>query len=268
MSEEEMLKSFALPAARSLSVTRQVSLLLCESDASIFLVRLQRYSESLIIWLILDYGVILISCRVQSSLSTRPPEGGGYVMPHDPPPDWLNPPAVSGPDPYDVQRTIRYGIAPGFIETLFAIRRRTQIFQTWVHVVGRLPPINNIGTLNDEENAPPPTLTTLHDAVAMFRGVKRPYDTEPTGASVVVHVLRPHVSIEFVQSLRCVARAVRVPNNTILTVQSLPLAALQATIPGIDRLITRLEFVTSDVVDPSVPERHSDRYEELLWRLP
>ena len=181
-----------------------------------------------------------------------------------PPSSWLTLPLVSAPDPDDRTKTIRMEVAPSYIDTNFRIRRLTPIFQLWAHVVGQLPPINNISSLL--RGPVTPTLTTLVDAVAAFRGVRRPYDGEQNGDSVVVYVLRPAVSIQHHPSMVCAARAVKVGAETILTVQACPMQALQASGGPVKYRITRLEFVSSTADDLGLPARHQDRYDTPLWK--
>ena len=88
-------------------------------------------------------------------------------------------------------------------------------------MVGDLPPINNIARVNRGNDVP--TLMTLEESVACFRGVNRPYDDEAKGESVLVYVLNPVVTLEYIWDLVCIAKSVRVPSNTCLTVQVKPL---------------------------------------------
>jgi hypothetical protein len=178
---------------------------------------------------------------------------------------WLRPPMVSAPSPDDINKTAIYAISPAFLQSHAGVFRRTPIFQIWAHVVGELPPINNISRLLESDLAP--TLTTLNDAVACFRGVKRPYDDEPNGDSVLIYVLNPAASIEYEVDMACVAKAVKVPANTALTVQVKPRKSLQISANNVDGIVTRLEFVSCGGGDNQIilPKRHADRYGELLW---
>lgn len=86
---------------------------------------------------------------------------------------WLKPPLVTAPHPDDKTKTATYAISEHFTYCNAAVSRLSPIFQ--VARLGRGVVI--------------PTLTTLADSVACFRGVKRPYDDEENGESVVVYVL-------------------------------------------------------------------------------
>jgi hypothetical protein len=185
---------------------------------------------------------------------------------------WLRPPTISAPDPYDREKTVQYEISKQFIECNAAVFRRSPVFQVWAHIVGELPPINNISRLN--RNDVRPTLTTLADSVACFRGVKRPYDDEKDGNSVLVYVLNPTVTIDYEPDMVCLAKAVTVPLNTALTVQVKPTKSLQNVSSTLDVVgltqssgtVTRLEFVSGNGETPILPYQHADRYLERLWQ--
>jgi hypothetical protein len=194
---------------------------------------------------------------------------------------WLRPPPVGAPDPDDRAKTVTYDISEHLMYSLAGISRLSPIFQVWAHVVGELPPINNISSLARREITP--TLTTLMDSVACFRGVKRPYDDEPEGHSVLVYVLNPRVTLDREPSLVCLAKAVIVPSDTCLTVQVKPVKALQPERTPIDTervtpvssdtaedkirgVVTRVEFVSGNGQTPVLPKRHDGRYNLKLWQ--
>jgi hypothetical protein len=180
-------------------------------------------------------------------------------------PEWLNPPLVRAPAPKLGAVPLLCQISRDFIEKNFAIKRRTPIFQLWTHVVGRLPPIPHIDML--AHSLQPPDLMTLMEATACFQGVQRPYSDEPDGASVMVYVLAPRVSIAYSPTMACVARAVPVSVDRVLTVQVKPLT-LQGTGVPLNGLVTRLEFVSSVGDSPALPTEHEGRYEKLHWVKP
>jgi hypothetical protein len=121
----------------------------------------------------------------------------------------------------------------------------------------------------------------LKQSVACFRGVKRPYDDDEDGGSVIIYVLNPTVSLDRDVNLVCLAKAVRVPSDTCLTVQVRPTAALQTLQSALDTpvtrsidtadaatvhgVVTRLEFISGNGENPILPKRHTDRYHSRLW---
>jgi hypothetical protein len=152
---------------------------------------------------------------------------------------------------------------------LQSISRLSPIFQVWAHVVGDLPPINNISRLT--RGPVKPSLTTLADSVACFRGVNRPYDNEEHGESVLVYILHPAVTIDKDTGLVCLAKAAVVPSGTLLTVQVKPLQPppagdLQAPKDPLHTgTVTRLEYVGADESNPLLPKQHLVRYQKQLW---
>lgn len=179
---------------------------------------------------------------------------------------WLRPPKVSAPSGADRNRAVNYKVSEHYLDCLGAVFRQTPVFQTWVHVIGELPPINNISRVM--RGGTGPTLTTLHDSVACFRGVNRPYDDEALGESVLVYVINPRVSLDYVADLVCAAKTVQVPGNTCLTVQVKPFKTpLQQDGLLVEGVVTRLEFVTGTGTGdkPTLPEDCEGRYIERLW---
>jgi hypothetical protein len=177
--------------------------------------------------------------------------------------NWLSLPDVSAPGM--VRKDIaRYRISPEFIDRNASINRNTPLMQLWAHIVGRLPPINNISRLAGA--SPTPTLCTLADAVGCFQGLKRPHDDERDGDSVLIYVLNPLVTIAYHADMVCLAKAVTVPKNTVLTVQVRPQHPLLTGESQLNGVVTRLEFVSSDASEPTMPVDHGTRYARLLWR--
>jgi hypothetical protein len=177
---------------------------------------------------------------------------------------WLSFPEVSAPSGLSRNVKHRYIVAPEFVERNAGISRNTPILQLWTHVVGQLPPINNISRLAGA--TPTPTLTTLLKAVGCFQGLKRPHDDEHDGDSVLIYVLNPLVTIAYHADMVCLAKAVTVPKNTVLTVQVRPKHPLLTAESQLNGVVTRLEFVSSDASDPTMPVDHGTRYARLLWR--
>ena len=61
--------------------------------------------------------------------------------------DWLSLPLIQALAATDRSKTVIYKISEGFIGTNANIMRRVPIFQLWAHLVGVVPPINNISIL-------------------------------------------------------------------------------------------------------------------------
>jgi len=179
---------------------------------------------------------------------------------------WFDPPHVPAPAHDDPDRSVTYAISPVYIERNAAVVRRTPVFQVWTHLVGALPPIPGIQTLARRRVTP--TLTTLHDAVACFRGLARPLNGERRGESTLIYVLNPAVSIAYEPAMTCVARAVTVPPNTVLTVQVQPIETLPVDSHMVSGTVTRLEYVFSDSAESALPDSYQTRYLEKMWQRP
>lgn len=178
---------------------------------------------------------------------------------------WLELPRVEAPAPGSRDETISLSISDVFLNANSNAKRRTPIFQAWAHIVGQLPPINNVGKLASSTVSP--TLCTLDDAVACFQGVNRPYVDEADGASVLIYVLNPLVSISYEPSMLCLAKAVRVPKSTVLTVQVKMVDSLREPVVGVSGVVTRLEFVSSSADHPTLPKGFEKRYARSLWQI-
>jgi hypothetical protein len=106
--------------------------------------------------------------------------------------NWLSFPDVSAPSGLNRKIMYRYRVSLEFVERNASISRNTPILQIWAHIVGQLPPINNISRLAGA--TPTPTLSTLAKAVGCFQGLKRPHDDEHDGDSVLIYVLIPSLT--------------------------------------------------------------------------
>lgn len=179
---------------------------------------------------------------------------------------WLRPPMVQAPSAKERGKSVTYAISEDYLYSHRGVSRLGPIFQMWAHVVGELPPINNISRI--DRLPVKPTLTTLADSVACFRGVKRPYDDEENGDSVLIYVLNPTVTVIRDSGMVCLAKAAKLPDDVALTVQVKPskIADLQGRNKLLhDGVVTRLEFVPGDGGAPNLPKGHKERYVERLW---
>ena len=177
---------------------------------------------------------------------------------------WLTPPLVTAPSGANKLELVNYKFSAEFFEKSAYIKRRSAIFQLWTHVVGSLPPINAIAFLAQFPVVP--TITTLHDSVACFKGVNRPYDGESDGNSVLTYILNLPVSIAYEPHMVCVAKAVTLSKNLTATVQVRLIEALLVGGISVTGQVTRIEFVPGTISGNTLlPERYSERYRERLW---
>lgn len=177
--------------------------------------------------------------------------------------NWLEFPIVSAPGPLGRNDAVYYEISEEYISTNARLRRRTPIFHLWAHVVGRLPPINNSHVILADPAVP--TISTLHDSVACFQGVKRPLDTDDDGNLMRAYILSPKVSIEYNPGLACLARTVQVPEWIVAMVLVRPISPLQKHGKSVTGQVTRIEFVLRDEREPTLPKGVRDRFSQQLW---
>ena len=177
--------------------------------------------------------------------------------------NWLTFDSFTAPNPDPSKDPLRLGLSPELTALTGGVRRTTPVLQAWCHLMRCLPPLPNIGRV--EQANPPVSLTTLHDAIACFGGLKRPHDNEKDGNSVLIYVINPRVSLEYSPDLVCIARPVTVPSNSVLTVQVRPNFPLQPGNDDIDGLVTRLEFVFNSERDARLPRKFDSRYGTTCW---
>lgn len=177
--------------------------------------------------------------------------------------NWLEFDTCSAPNPDPAKDPLRLRLSAEMVSLNSQVQRSTVIYQAWCHVFGALPPINNIAKVAAVK--PSVSLTTLHDAIACFGGLRRPHDDEKDGNSVLVYVLNPRISLEYSPSMVCLAQPVAVPSNAVLTVQVRPNFPLQQGDDGINGLVTRLEFVFRSETDTRLPRDFDSRYGQTFW---
>ena len=153
-------------------------------------------------------------------------------------PHWTEFDTFSAPNPKEGADPLRLSLSPELISLNENVQKATVLYQAWCHLLKALPPINNIGRI--EKTKPSVSLTSLHDAVACFAGVQRPHDDEKNGQSVLIYVLNPTISLEYSPSMVCLARAVEVPSNSVLTVQVRPNFPVNDGNDGVNGLVPRV----------------------------
>lgn len=74
-------------------------------------------------------------------------------------------------------------------------------------MAGILPPVNNIGFHERAHNDPAGEADNIGHAYALFRGLKRPMDSDD-GAKIYIYVVRPRYAYQFIAHMVCVAKRV------------------------------------------------------------
>lgn len=160
----------------------------------------------------------------------------------------------------DKDRMLRFGISKEFVDTNLAVRKLTPIYQLHAHDLGQLPPINLVSELK-----PAPELTTLKDSLALFEGVKRPHVDENDGASVLVYVLKPKITIEWAATMKVMAQTVFPPTNSTFTALVRTDLELQDKQGPIHGLVTRVEWTLTNSPDLFLPKNYDTRYDTRHW---
>lgn len=173
-------------------------------------------------------------------------------------------PNVLAPCPEGSGATVNLSVSQSTIEKLVAAKRRTDLFQAWAHLVGIMPPVNNADLVRRTEH-PDATITTLADAHACFKGVKRRYDQDDDGRDIHIFIINTPYTVRWQSDMRTVAGVFPAPDNTLLTVQVRPRDTLQGCQPGIWGGISRWEFVNASRERTDFPEGFDNRYDTLLW---
>jgi hypothetical protein len=176
---------------------------------------------------------------------------------------WYCPPNIDAPHYNGREQRLCLGVSDDITGKRTPHCRKTPLFMVWAHAIGRLPPIHAISHL--AESAPTPTLTTLDDATACFRGIHRPHLREDNGDNVITYILKPEVSIEFAASMACLARAVSPPTPFVITMQVVLNECLQVSHDNVAGIITRVEPIGCDLVDPTLPVEYQTRYGQRCW---
>lgn len=174
---------------------------------------------------------------------------------------WLRfPESVLAPTPGDKSKYWRLKIAQNDVRKLALAGRRQPAFDLWSVVLGQAPPVPGVERRN---NPQPKDLTSLQDAHACFRGIKRPLAEDDTGDNVIAYVLRPHFFYEYDPTMVSVASKIPVPRDVVFVVY--------ARIDGESGTgeprgtLTHWGFVESDRKALFLPISHASRYRTRLW---
>lgn len=186
-----------------------------------------------------------------------------------PKPEWLNfRHLVLARWALDPNQSVFYRFSKRDVEKAHQARRRQPILDAWSMVFGEAPPLPNISSTTAEFDG---RLTSLRDATACFRGVKRPMADDDNGFNVVAYITKPKLYFRSVPDMVCVARVARVPDDLVFVtyvrldhpVSSVPAAGFGAD--ATKGTVTHWEFVEADPSDPTLPTQHRERYRKRLW---
>jgi hypothetical protein len=178
-------------------------------------------------------------------------------------PAWLDFPAtVVGRSPFDRSETCRFRLSREDVTKAALARRLQPIWEFWSIVVGQPPPVPNVKVWG--ENVPAEEgLTTLVEAHACFRGIRRALAEDDNGTDVIAYVLRPHFFYEHSVNLVCAASKRATPHGLVYVVHArLDVPAASGPVIGV---VTHGGFVETELEDGTIPKDHSSRYNKRLW---
>lgn len=178
-------------------------------------------------------------------------------------PSWLDFPAtVVARSPFDKGKTCRWRLAREDATKAALARRLQPIWEFWSVVIGEPPPVPNVkawGVNHPAEEG----LTSLVEAHACFRGIRRALAEDDDGDDVVAYILRPRYFYEHAINMVCAAAKRATPPGLVYVVHArLDVPTAEASVIGV---VTHGGFVGSDTDDLSLPEDHSSRYKSRLW---
>jgi hypothetical protein len=175
-------------------------------------------------------------------------------------PKWLTfPQTLFARSPHDPNQLCELRVSRGDLFKGAVGRRRQPAYQLWSVLLGKAPPVPH--GVEDAEDG----LSTLLDAHACFRGIRRPAAEDDDGSQFVAYALKPTAffSYEFLAPLVFSSKHPVPPDLVFLAFARLDEPSDGATIKGV---LTHWDFVDADERDPMMPADYDSRFHELLWR--
>jgi hypothetical protein len=175
---------------------------------------------------------------------------------------WLQfPDTTLAPSPEDRRTPCVFRIATKDSHALAQLARRQLIMEFWSIIIGVPPPVPNVHVRNRCVEG---ELTSLIQAHALFRGIKRPFAEDDDGENCVAYVLKPRNFYEYDHNMVSVALKARVPDDVVfITYARLdPVTDVPGPVRG---TITHWSFVDADKSDAWLPTNHSNRYHTRVW---
>lgn len=174
-------------------------------------------------------------------------------------PDWLTlPQAIRARSPDDPARNCRVRVNREDVVKAALHRRRQPAYDFWCILNGKAPPVHHGLADADVE------LTTLYDAHALFKGMRRPIAEDPDGGNFLAYVLKPKWFFAY-DTRPPVFTSYKdpVPDDLVFV------AYVRLDEPSDTNLIkgvlTHWQFVEADPRNPLLPINCDDRYVRRLW---
>jgi hypothetical protein len=119
---------------------------------------------------------------------------------------------ILAPSPEDKITPCNFRVSSRDSYRLAQLGRRQLIFEFWSVVIGVPPPVPNVAARNRPLER---DLTSLIEAHALFRGIKRPFAQDDDGGDVLAYILKPRNVYEYEPNMVSVASKILVPDDVV-----------------------------------------------------
>lgn len=193
-------------------------------------------------------------------------EGGGRPLA-----GWQDlPSTVIGRSPYAYEQPVRYRFAQHDLRKDMQQNKLQPFFSAWSLIFGRLPPIPNVSRLSKQLQTR--SLTSLQNAHACFRGLKRPLADDNRGFDIFAFVTKPLFYAAHSPGMVCQASLAPVPDDLVFVTyvridhhaDSRKLVRSEAAV-RLTGIITHWGFVESCPDNPMMPIGFEERYRTRTW---
>lgn len=168
------------------------------------------------------------------------------------------PQTILSPTPEDKGKACKLRVAKEDVIKAAENRRRQVAYQFWSVLAGKAPPVP-VQYEGDKDSG----LTTLMDAKACFKGLKRPNGDDDHSAECVAYVLKPAYFYEYEFRPPLVLSVKQAVNLDVVFVAYAKLDVPSAG--AIRGVLTHWEFVFAAEDNLLLPENWQNRYQERLW---
>ena len=193
-------------------------------------------------------------------------EGGG--QPTSP---WQEfPQTVLGRSPFNRHDVAYYRFSKSSVVKMDVAKRRQPIFDGWLNVIGKVPPINNSSSLLKQVASR--QLLSISDAHACFRGVKRAVGDDKNGFDVLAFVSCPKWGVRYTPSMSCLISWFPIPDDLVFVSYvrldhpaSGRYGSEAASGIAVRGVISHWQFVEAAPDQRDLPVGYHERYRRRMW---
>ncbi len=137
-------------------------------------------------------------------------EGGGQK-----PSAWIDlPKTIIAPSPIDRGQSVAYRVSGLSAQKALEAGNRQPLLDLWSMVYGKIPPVNN-ARMKWADKANEHGLISIADAIACFRGIKRPIGDDDRGYDVYAYVNKPRILFSYAPSMSCPIEPLEVDDDLV-----------------------------------------------------